>query len=432
MEFKPTSPLSGFIELTPLEQKCFDECAKRMQNVLQTSGFTHLDLPIIERAEVLTDKDNWDEIETQIYLFQKGDTKMGLRYDETVGLARYVAGNTNDLVFPFRAYQFGRNYRAERPQRGRYREFYQMDLDILGINNLSLNYDAEIVAVLSKAYESCEEFIGKTYVRIGSRKFWDAMFEYLKLTNNESKQVFVLIDKKNKLGSEFEPALREVIKEKTTEILDVFSKGYKSFKKKSTALDIAIAELDDFMIKLKAMGIKNAKIDLMIMRGHAYYTGLVFEFFLEKFPDLEAVGGGGRYENLTSKFSKTKIVGVGAAVGFSRMMVVLLNENKIDLSKFKNSVDVCVLTIGQENVNYSMSIVSKLRKKGITTIPFLDTDRKFKNQMEFSDKINCNYSIIIGEDEVKNKLITLKDMNSGIQKKLTLSDAIKTIKKIER
>ncbi|MCL1786223.1 MAG: ATP phosphoribosyltransferase regulatory subunit, partial [Alphaproteobacteria bacterium] len=130
MNLKPTAPLSGFIELLPVQQRCADECARRMQNVLKTAGFSRLDLPAIERAEVLTDKDNWDEIETQMFLFEKGDTKMGLRYDGTVGLARYVAGNLNDLAFPFRAYQFARNYRGERPQRGRYREFYQMDLDI--------------------------------------------------------------------------------------------------------------------------------------------------------------------------------------------------------------------------------------------------------------------------------------------------------------
>ncbi|MDE6477962.1 MAG: ATP phosphoribosyltransferase regulatory subunit, partial [Alphaproteobacteria bacterium] len=170
MDLKPTKPMSGFIELLPVQQRCVDECAARMQRVLRTAGFNHLDLPAIERAEVLTDKDNWDEIETQMFLFQKGDTKMGLRYDGTVGLARYVAGHMNDLVFPFRAYQFARNYRGERPQRGRYREFYQMDMDIMGVGALSENYDAEIVATLARVYESVAEFIGPTVVKIGNRR----------------------------------------------------------------------------------------------------------------------------------------------------------------------------------------------------------------------------------------------------------------------
>jgi histidyl-tRNA synthetase len=428
MELKPTSPLSGFIELTPLQQRCFDECASRMQKVLKTAGFTHLDLPSIERAEVLTDKDNWDEIETQMFLFQKGDTKMGLRYDGTVGLARYVAGRANDLVFPFRAYQFAKNYRGERPQRGRYREFYQMDLDILGINSLSENYDAEIVAVLSKAYASCEQFIGQTNVRIGSRKFWNAMFGYLDLTPEQERQVFVLIDKKDKIGNEFDGALREIISDKANDILSVFSNGYGKFKGKSADLDFAISELDNFVAQINVMGIQNAKIDLGIMRGHAYYTGIVFEFFLDKFPELGAIGGGGRYENLTGKFSKTKIIGVGAAVGFSRMMVALLDDNRIDISQFENPIDVCILTIGQENTVYSMGLMSELRKNGITAIPFLDTDKKFKNQIEFADKIKCKFSIIIGEDEVKNKVITLKDMTSGDQATKTIEETINIIK----
>lgn len=428
---KPTAPLSGFIELGAAEQKCFDECAARMQGVLKMAGFAHLDLPSIERAEVLTDKDNWDEIETQMFLFQKGDTKMGLRYDGTVGLARYVAGGANELVFPFRAYQFAKNFRGERPQRGRYREFYQMDLDILGINSLSLNYDAEIVAVLSKTYESCEQFVGKTFVRVGSRVFWNAMFDYLKLSPDKQRQVFVLIDKKDKLGDNFAPALREVIDDKADEIISVFSKGYKQFSDKSDRLLASIKELDDFLEQLGAMGIENAEIDLAIMRGHAYYTGIVFEFFLADFPGLGAVGGGGRYEDLASKFSKTKIIGVGAAIGFSRMMVSLLEENKIDLSGFEETIDACVLAIGQENTVYGMRVLAELRKNGIVAVPFLDTDKKLRNQIEFADKINCKYSIIIGEDEVKNEVLTLKNMKSGEQTGEKLADVIKIIEKSE-
>jgi histidyl-tRNA synthetase len=429
MDLKPTKPLSGFIELTPLQQRCFDECAARMQNILRGAGFTHLDLPSIERAEVLTDKDNWDEIETQMFLFQKGDTKMGLRYDGTIGLARYVAGRANDLVFPLRAYQFAKNYRGERPQRGRYREFYQMDLDILGINSLSLNYDAEIVAVLSRAYASCGQFIGKTFVKVGSRTFWNAMFEYMELTPEKSRQAFVLIDKKDKIGDEFAPALREVIGDAADEILSVFSDGYKRFADKSDKLLAAVNELDRFDEQLTAMGIENVEIDLAIMRGHAYYTGIVFEFFLADYPELGSVGGGGRYEDLTAKFSKTKIIGVGAAIGFSRMIVTLLDENKIDLTGFAEPIDAVVLTMGQENAVYSMSILSELRNNGIVAVPFLDTDKKLKNQMEFADKINCKYSIIIGENEVKNQVLTLKDMKNGNQTEEKLVDTIKIIAK---
>ena len=427
MNFKPTEPLSGFIELLPPGQKCFDECARRMRRVLETAGFAHLDLPCIERAEVLTDKENWDEIETQMYLFQKGDTKMGLRYDQTVGLARFVAGRANGLIFPFRAYQFGKNFRGERPKRGRYREFYQMDLDILGINTLSLNYDAEIVAVLSKAYDSCRDYIGRTFIKVGSRKFWNAMFQYMGLADEQSREVFVLIDKKDKIGDEFIPAVYKIIGDKVDEVCAVFSNGYETFTGRTAELDAAIAEIDEFMFQLNALGIKNTYLDLSIMRGHSYYTGIVFEVFLENWPELGAVGGGGRYEDLTSKFSKNKIVGVGAAIGFSRMMITLLDEGKIDISEFDAPIDACILIMSQEFVLYAMAILAELRNNDIVAVPFLDTDKKFRTQMEFSDKIKSKFSMIIGEDEVKDNVVTIKNMNTGEQGRFTIDDAVKLL-----
>ena len=428
MELKPTKTLSGFIELLPLQQRCFDECAARMQRVLKTAGFSHLDLPAIERAEVLTDKDNWDEIETQMFLFQKGDTKMGLRYDGTVGLSRYVAGHMNDLAFPFRAYQFARNYRGERPQRGRYREFYQMDLDIMGIDNLSENYDAEIVATLAAAYDSVAEFIGPVNVRVGNRRFWNAMFEYLNLTSEQCRSAFVLIDKKDKMNDFYDGLVETVGENAAVEINKVFSSGYRSFVGVSDALDSAIREMDDFMVLLDSMGVKNAQIDLGIMRGHAYYTGIVFEFFLDKFPELGAIGGGGRYEDLASKFSKTKIIGVGAAVGFSRLMVALMDENKIDLTPFMRPVCAAVLAMGAGQVPYAMRVVAALRANGITTVPYLDANKKFKNQIEFADKINADYSIIIGENERESEILAVKDMTTGAQQNLNLEQTINLLK----
>ncbi len=416
--------MSGFIELLPVQQRCVDECAARMQRVLRTAGFNHLDLPAIERAEVLTDKDNWDEIETQMFLFQKGDTKMGLRYDGTVGLARYVAGHMNDLVFPFRAYQFARNYRGERPQRGRYREFYQMDMDIMGVGALSENYDAEIVATLARVYESVAEFIGPTVVKIGNRRFWNAMFEYLGLDATTARNAFVLIDKKDKLD-DFVGALTDVVGANVAnEINKVFTDGYKSFLNKNNNLDSAIADMERFMDLLKSMGVNNAEIDLGIMRGHAYYTGVVFEFFLTRFPELGAVGGGGRYEDLASKFSKTKIIGVGAAVGFSRLMVALLDENKIDLSSFARPIDAAVLVMGDECVPYAMSVLAELRGANIVAVPYLDAHKKFKNQIEFADKIKSGFSVIIGTDEVKNQTVSVKNMQTGNQQTVSLSAAI--------
>ena len=428
MDLKPTKTLSGFIELLPSQQRCFDYCVNKMQNVLRGAGFNRIDLPSIERAEVLTDKDNWDEIETQMFLFQKADTKMGLRYDGTVGLSRYVAGHLNDLVFPFRTFQYAKNYRGERPQRGRYREFYQMDVDILGIETLSSNYDAEIVATLSRAYDSISDLVGGVKIKVGNRKFWNAMFEYLNLDEKQSREAFILIDKRDKI-KDFRDALAETIGDKNADLIEsVFDQGYKSFADKSEKLSAAIAEMDDFMSILDSMGIKNAEIDVSIMRGHAYYTGIVFEFFSTKYPEMSAIGGGGRYENLASKFSKTKIVGVGASVGVSRLLVSLMDENKIDLSKFENNVDVAVLVMGNKNVPYAMNVVSKLRESGIVAVPYFDVDKKFKNQIEYADKIGARFAAIIGDDEVAQNVIALKNMTTGDQETLSVADAIKKVK----
>ena len=431
MDLKPTKPLSGFIELLPAEQRCFDFCAARMLDVLKTSGFNQLDLPAIERAEVLTDKDNWDEIETQMFLFQKGDTKMGLRYDGTVGLSRYVAGHLNNLTFPFRASQFSKRYRGERAQRGRYREFYQMDMDIMGVNSLSTNYDAEIISVIQRTLNSVSEFIGENEVRVGSRPFWDALFDYLEMTDGQKKDVFVLIDKKDKMGDEdFAEGLRDTLNdaEKESQIKSVFTNGYSGFLNKSDKLDAAVAELNSFMNTLELFGVKNATIDLSITRGLAYYTGLVFEFKLLSHPELGTAAGGGRYADLAGKFSKTKIIGVGAAIGFSRIFVALMEAGAIDLTQFESPVEVSVLCMGADNLAYAVSVLNALRDENIAAVAYLDADKKFKNQIEYSDKIKAKYSIIIGEDEAKNQVVALKDMTSGQQQTLTLSDTVKLLK----
>ena len=430
MDLKPTKPLSGFIELLPAQQRCFDLCAARMLDVLKNSGFNMLDLPAIERAEVLTDKDNWDEIETQMFLFQKGDTKMGLRYDGTVGLSRYVAGHLNDLVFPFRASQFSKRYRGERAQRGRYREFYQMDMDIMGVNSLSTNYDAEIISVIQRTLNSVSDFIGENAVRVGSRPFWDALFDYLEMTDVQKKDVFVLIDKKDKMGDEdFAEGLRDTLNDtkKENQVKAVFTNGYSGFLNKSEKLDAAVAELNDFMKTLDLFGVKNAEIDLSITRGLAYYTGLVFEFKLLSHPELGTAAGGGRYADLAGKFSKTKIIGVGAAIGFSRIFVALMESGAIDLSQFESAVDVSVLCMGADNLSYAVSVLNAFRDSKIAAVAYLDADKKFKNQIEYADKIKSKFSVIIGETEKENQIVALKNMTTGDQVVVPVVDAIKLV-----
>ena len=342
-----------------------------------------------------------------------------------------MAGHLNDLTFPFRASQFSKRYRGERAQRGRYREFYQMDMDIMGIEKMSINYDAEIISVIQRALNSVSNFIGENCVRIGSRPFWDALFDYLGLNAEQKKQVFILIDKRDKIGDqEFANWLNETLKDEKleNEIKSVFTKGCDNFMNKNSNLDAAIRELKEFMELLKQMGVKNAEIDLSITRGLAYYTGIVFEFKLLSYPEFGTAAGGGRYENLASKFSKTKIVGTGAAIGFSRIFVALMDAGKIDLSQFENPIVAAVLPMGDSSVPFAASVVNTLRDENITTVAYLDAEKKFKNQIEYADKIMAKFSIIIGEDEVKSKLLTVKNMATGEQQKLTVADAVKLLK----
>ncbi len=279
-----------------------------------------------------------------------------------------------------------------------------------------------------RMYESISDIVGGIKVKIGNRRFWNAMFAYLNLSENQARDAFVLIDKRDKI-SDFVDGLIETVGEKAAKEIDsVFTNGYRSFAGKTDELDAAVAEMDKFMEILGVMGVKNAEIDVSIMRGHSYYTGIVFEFFSIDYPDLPAVGGGGRYENLASKFSKTKIVGVGASIGVSRLLVALMESGKIDLSRFESNVDVAVLVMGDGNVAYAMQVLNALRIAQIPSVAYLDTDKKFKNQIEYADKIGAKYAVIIGDDEVAQNKIALKDMVSGNQESLSVADAINKIK----
>ena len=356
---------------------------------------------------------------------------MGLRYDGTVGLSRYVAGHLNDLVFPFRASQFSKRYRGERAQKGRYREFYQMDMDIMGINSLSTNYDAEIISVIDRALKSVAEFIGPARVLVGSRPFWDAMFAHLGLNDAQKKSVFVLIDKKDAMGDdEFAAGLRDALNDtaKEGEIKSVFTRGYTEFTGRTPELDAAIDELTHFVGVLRDMGVNNAEIDLSIARGLAYYTGLVFEFKLINHPELGTAAGGGRYADLAGKFSKTKIIGVGAAIGFSRIFVALLDADQIDLTRFNAPIRAAVLVMGDENLAYASTVLNALRDNGIASVSYLDTNKKFKNQVEYADKIGAEYSIIIGESERAAGVVGVKNMQSGDQRAMNLDNLIKLLK----
>ena len=421
-DLKPTKPLSGFIELLPIQQRFVDACVAKMQEKLRVAGFEYIDLPAIERAEVLTDAEDWSETATQMFLFQKGDTKMGLRYDGTVGLSRFVAGNLNGLTFPCRLTQFSKRYRGERPQKGRFREFYQLDFDILGLGGLSSNYDAEIVKLAADIYDCIPEVVGDYVINIGSRTFWNELAKYLNLSKKQIDSAFVLIDKKDKLeASDFEAGLVESIGEANAkQIMGVFANGYENLRGLSINMDNAIAELNQFMSLLESMGVKNARLNLATMRGLGYYDGIVYEAESLTYPEIGSIGGGGRYGNLVGKFSKTAVIGSGYAIGTNRMLNTALE--RIDISKYESNADVSVLVMGQGQTAYAMNVLAQLRAAGVVAVPYLDAEKKFKNQMEFADKIKSKFSIIIGEDEVKSKALAVKNMATGEQENIGLNN----------
>lgn len=221
-------------------------------------------------------------------------------------------------------------------------------------------------------------------------------------------------------------ALNDATKE--DEIKSVFTRGYTEFTGCTPELDAAIDELTHFVAVLRDMGVNNAEIDLSIARGLAYYTGLVFEFKLINHPELGTAAGGGRYADLAGKFSKTKIIGVGAAIGFSRIFVALLESGQIDLTRFDAPIQVAVLVMGDENLAYASSVLATLRDNDIASVSYLDTNKKFKNQIEYADKIGADYSVIVGENERMSGVVAVKNMRSGDQQIMNVNDLIKMLK----
>ncbi|MDR0319491.1 MAG: histidine--tRNA ligase [Rickettsiales bacterium] len=419
MDLKPTKPLSGFLELTPAAQRFFDDTVRKMQEIAALAGFQFIDLPAIERAEVLTDETDWEDTKTEMYLFQKGDTKMGLRYDGTVGLARYTAGHLNDLDFPCRLTQCSKRWRGERAQKGRYREFYQMDFDILGQGGLSDNYDAEVVALLSKIYNALPEVFGDYEINIGSRRFWNDFAKDNGIDSDTALKLFAIIDKKEKMpAAEFNAGLKEIA-------------GDAAAKKVVSILDggDAPGELRGFMDLLAAAGVSKARANLATMRGLGYYDGIVYEAKSLTYPEIGSIGAGGRYGNLVGKFTKTQIIGSGAAIGITRAIVSAIESGRIDLSKYESAVDAVILPMGQAQIPAALKAADELRAAGIITTAFLDADKKFKNQIEYADKIKARFAVIIGEDEARLGKVALKNMASGEQAVVSVEEASGIIRK---
>lgn len=423
--------LQGFWELMPKEQMFFSRLLKSIEKVFQDNCFLPLDTPILEYSETLLAKSGGDT-DKEIYRFTKGSTDMCMRYDLTVPLARFVAMHKNELNFPFKRYQIGKVYRGERPQKGRFREFYQCDADIIGDGELSIIADAECVRLFEKCYEALDLDVT---VEVSNRKILSGFISEIGKTD-KTIDILIVMDKIEKLPIEEimfqlkelglnEKECTELISIiKTSGNLDEVSQKLKTISKNELFLT-GIEELETLGKTLCAMGAKKIKYNLAIIRGHNYYTGTVFESFLTGRKELGALGGGGRFENLCGYFSKDKMPGVGMSVGITRLFNLLMQENYFDTSS-SSELDCAIINFDNTLLE-GIALAEKLRVLGIRA-DCLYENKSFKSKMKESNKRQIKYVIIVGEDEVKSERYALKNMQTGEQVTLSLSEIVEKLK----
>lgn len=414
--------LPGFMELMPNEQILFEQMKQKIEKIYQNFGFLPLDTPILELSEVLLAKAG-GETEKQIYRFDKGDTDISMRFDLTVPLAKYVAKNYGNLSFPFRRYQIGKVYRGERAQKGRFREFYQCDIDIIGDGELSIINDAELPSVIYSIFKELgfEDFT----IRINNRKILNGLFESLEQKEN-STEILRIIDKIEKIGKEAvieELEKISVSKESINKIMNFIEIDGTTDEKlqklqelniQNETFQIGFEELTQVLKYVRLFGIpeQNFKVDLTIARGLDYYTGTVYETFLNEYRELGSVCSGGRYENLAEHYTDKKLPGVGISIGLTRLFYKLNEMNLIKADK-KSVSDVLIIPM-LEDLSVPIEIANNLRINGINTEIFLN-DKKLKAKMKYADKLEIPFVIVVGEDEVESDVVKIKNMKTGYE-----------------
>ena len=412
--------LPGFMELLPSEQILFDQMRKTIEDSYKTFGFLPIDTPIIELSEVLLAKAG-GETEKQIYRFNKGDTDLSLRFDLTVPLAKYVAKNYGSLSFPFRRYQIGKVYRGERAQKGRYREFYQCDIDIIGDETLDIINDAELPAVIATTFRRLgfDEFT----IKINNRKILNGLYESINQTE-KSVDIMRIIDKIDKIGDQAvmeELAKIEVPEESINKIMQFIkidgTTDEKLQKLQSLGIEndtykLGVEELGEVVKYIRLFGIedKNFVIDLSIARGLDYYTGTVYETFLNGYRELGSVCSGGRYENLAQNYTDKKLPGVGVSIGLTRLFYKLNELNLIKAEK-KSVSDILIIPM-TENIQVPIQLATELRNAGVNTEIYLN-DKKIKTKMKYADKLKIPYVIVIGDNEIESGKVKIKVMETG-------------------
>ena len=402
--------LAGFMELLPNEQILFNQMKNKIESTYQKFGFLPLDTPILELAEVLLAKAG-GETEKQIYRFQKGDTDLAMRFDLTVPLAKYVAKNYGNLSFPFRRYQIGKVYRGERTQKGRFREFYQCDIDIIGDGELSILNDAELPSVIYQLFN--ELGFHDFTICINNRKILNGLFESISQKENGA-EILRIIDKIEKIGKEaVEEELQKLnlSSDNIQNVMNFISISGTTDEKiqKLEQLSISnetfrtgLTELKTVVNAMRMFDIPDThfKVDLTIARGLDYYTGTVYETFLNDYRELGSVCSGGRYENLAEYYTDKKLPGVGISIGLTRLFYQL-NELQLIQAQKSSMAEVLVIPM-VEDMKEPIKLASELRNIGIPTEIYLN-NKKLKSKMKYADKLQIPYVIVIGEDEIKAK-----------------------------
>ena len=421
--------LAGFMELMPNEQILFEQIKQKIEKTYQKFGFLPLDTPILELSEVLLAKAG-GETEKQIYRFEKGDTDISMRFDLTVPLAKYVAKNYGNLSFPFRRYQIGKVYRGERTQKGRFREFYQCDIDIIGDGELSVINDAELPSVIYNIFKELgfDDFT----IRINNRKILNGLFESLNQKEN-AIEILRIIDKIEKIGKEAvieELEKIEIPSDAINKIMDFIEIEGTTDEKlqklnelniKNEEFETGLDELTQVVKYVRIFGIPEAnfKVDLTIARGLDYYTGTVYETFLNQYRELGSVCSGGRYENLAEYYTDKQLPGVGISIGLTRLFYKL-NELQLIKAEKKSIAEVLVVPMVQD-LTVPIQIATDLRKKGISTEVYLN-DKKLKAKMKYADKLEIPYVIVVGEDEINSGIVKIKNMKTGEEKETSIQN----------
>lgn len=412
-----TKTLPGFLEYLPAEQIAFNKMKDAIISVYESFGFVPLDTPVLERQEVLLAKAG-GETEKQIYCLEKGDEKLALRFDLTVPLARYVSEHFANLIFPFRRYHVAKVYRGERPQRGRFREFYQADIDIVAENELPLINDAEIVKVIYEVFTKLN--LGKFTVRLNNRKLLNGFFADLDLSR-EATDILRIIDKIDKIGRDEVRQLLlafEIATEKVDRILNFLSlknniiSELEGLNIKNEIFVEGLSEIKEVISYLKDFGIpeENYQIDLAIARGLDYYTGTVYETVLNDYPQIGSVCSGGRYGDLTGFYSDKKLPGVGVAIGLSRLFYQLREAGLIKVNQ-ATSADILIVS---ENLAAASQLADDLRADGLAVVGAYGPE-KFKKKLTLANRLGVKAVIILGEDEISGGYFSLKNMASGDQ-----------------